>query len=757
MLNNDPNPNPLMTDPNSAAQVAQQQAQQGPGQPPMEQPAQPQDPQQQQENYLDYALSQANLAKSLKTKQDDEGNLILEKMGTAVYEGYMRDEASREPWMEKNRKWLELALLVSENKTWPWPRAANIKYPLVATAAMQFSARAYPALVPSDGSIVKARVAPNDLTGQLAAAAGRVAKHMSYQVMEIIPKWEENMDKLLMTMAISGIAFKKTYHDKGLGVHKSHLVYPENFCINYWAKDVESAYRKTELLYYNCNEIKEKQLNDEEFLDVELPEPSNSGNENDNPKKPISSDNEPPTPDKSTPHVFLAVHTYWDLDKDGYEEPYIITIHRDTKKVVRIIARWDSDGIIKNAKGKTARIVPVEYFTAFPFIPNPDGSIYACGFGMLLGSLNNATNTIINQLIDAGTMSNLQSGFIGRNLRIKEGQLQLRPNEWKVVNASGEDLQKSIYPLPAKEPSDVLMSLLQMLITSGNQLASIAEIFVGKMPGQNTPASTTQETIQQGMAVFTAVYKRVYRSLAEEFAKLFRLNRITPNIVQEETLIAGIPIQDSDYDSTQKLIIPGGDPSGDSATTKLQKLQIVGQLIQMGTINAAVYTQRVLEANDIPNPQELIAQPQPPAPDPKAATEQLKQQGMQQKFQLEGQAKQQDMQNKQQSAHIDQAAKIADVQAKEHLLQLQVAQKAMMANQEQQNTAIMNNHDKLSKQLDLVFKVLQGHQKVQQGVMESNLQDAQAQKEMARADDLHDQKMDLQAKAAAAAQQNSGE
>lgn len=747
-----------MQGPQAMQPMAQPQPQQQQQPQQMPEPGEPNEPpegsyaddqEDQQENYVDYALSQANLAKKFKNKDDGQ---FLQGMGEEIYAGYMADEESRRSWMDKNKKWLELALLISEDKTWPWPRAANIKYPLVATAAMQFSARAYPALVPADGSVVKAKVAAKDPSGQLTEKALRVARHMSYQVMECSPKWEEDMDKLLMTMAISGIAFKKTYYNAKNQHIDSHLVHPENLCVNYWAKSLEQAYRKTEVLYYNQNEVREKQLYDEEFLDIELPTPGNSTTIEI--QKPVASDNTPARADKSTPHTFLACHTYWDLDDDGYEEPYIITIHKDTRKVVRIIARWDSDGVKKDSKGRIQCIHPVEYFTAFPFIPNPDGSIYACGFGMLLGSLNNAANTVINQLIDAGTMSNLQSGFISRNLRMKDGQLQIRPNEWKVVNASPDDLKNGIFPLPTKEPSNVLFQLLNMLITSGNQLASIAEIFVGKMPGQNTPATTTQETIQQGMAVFTAIYKRVYRSLGEEFQKYFRLNRITPNILEEEELIAGIDIQESDYEDTEKLIIPGGDPSGDSATVKQQKLQQVGSLIQLGTINVQEYTARVLEANDIPNAQALQQQPPPPPPDPKVATEQMKQQTMQQKAQLDSAGKQQDMQIKATQAAIDNKAQQDKVDAQERLLQLEVAHRNLEAMHQRQMSALDLNHTAMSKKLDLVLQSMQAAQAVQTGNMKMQQQDAQAQRSMARDEQLHDQKMKLTQQAAQQAAAN---
>ena len=705
---------PMMGDMSQAAQQVQAQAQQPQMMAP---PPAPTDPADEEKNYTDWALDQANLAKGLKDKTDKDGNKVLEKMAAVVMEGYEADERSREGWMKKNKKWLELALLLAEDKSFPWPRAANIKYPLVATAAMQFSARAYPSLVPSDGAVVKARV--SDPTGELQEKAIRVARHMSYQVMECIPKWEESMDKLLMTLAISGVAFKKTYYDSTKEVHQSHIVYPENLCVNYWAKDLESAYRKTEILRYTNNELREKVLNNEEYLDLEYGD-SEDGEEQ---KTPVSTDNNAPVKDKSTPHTILACHTFWDLDEDNYEEPYIIYIHKETKQVVKITARWDSDGVKKNDEDKIRRIDPVETFTSFTFVPNPDGSIYGCGFGMLLSSLNNGANTLINQLIDAGTMSNLQAGFIGRNLRMKEGQVALRPGEWKVVNASGEDLQKSVYPIPAREPSAVLMNLLQMLITSGNQLASIAEIMVGKMPGQNTPATTTQETVKQGMAVFTAVYKRVYRSLEEEFKKLFRLNRLNPEVLAEESKVSGMQIAESDYNGTKKLIIPGADPTGDSATVKQQKIQAVGQLLQIGTINGMEYTKRTLDAYEIPNPEGLLAQPQPPAPDPRAQTEQVKQQTMQMK------------------AQIDQQTAQADIANKQRLLELQIAQKQLEANHKRQMAALELHNASQAAKLDLVLKTINMHHEARSGALQVEREDQQAQHEMIRADQLHNQKM----------------
>lgn len=690
----------MMGDPNQMQQpmpnMGMDQPNMGMQQPQMA-PPEPQDPDEMMKNYVDFALDQANLAKALKNKKNKEtGGNLLDEIGQEVVRGYEADKESCKEWLDRNEEWLKLAMMVTEPKTYPWPKASNVKYPLLATAAMQYSARAYPALVPANGKVVKAKVIPYDPDGSIGEKAERIAKHMSYQVMYTIPGWEEDMDKLLMTQAISGICFKKTYHDKVLNRHCSHIVYPENFVVNYWAKSLEKAYRKTEILRFRENEVQEKIRADEEFLDVDLTIPSEIPEGVD--KKTTTGTDAPPV-DKSTPLVFLAQHTFWDIDGDGYEEPYIITVHKDTKKVVRITARWSSDGVYKNDSGEITRIIPTETFTAYPFIPNPDGSIYGIGFGILLGSLNHSVNSIINQLIDAGSLSNLQSGFLGKGLRLQAGVSPFKPGEWKVVPVLGDDLKNQIVPLPAKEPSNVLFTLLQMLITSGNQLASIAEIFVGKMPGQNTPATTTQETVKQGMAVFTAIYKRVYRSLDQEFKKIFRLNRISPSIVEDESKALGVSVISSDYED-DTIIIPGGDPTGDSESEKQSKIQQVGGMLQLGTINPLVFTEWALEAIEVPNYQKLIMQPQP-QPDPKMETEKMKQQTMQQKSQLDGKAKQQEMQIKERMAAIEMASKEAEIRHKEALQAMELQGKQMENRMNMIMTAMENHFSAQKGALDI--------------------------------------------------------
>jgi chaperonin GroES len=304
------------------------------------------------------------------------------------------------------------------------------------------------------------------------------------------------------------------------------------------------------------------------------------------------------------------------LDEDGYGEPYIVTVEEQSKKVVRIVARYDEDSVKMDQDEKLLFIEPVQYYTKYGFIPNPDGGFYDIGFGRLLGSINESVDTLINQLIDSGTLSNLQSGFLGKGLRVKLGDYNFTPGEWKTVNSTGDDLKKAIFPLPVREPSAVLMQLLQYLVTSGKELASVAEIFVGKMPGQNTPATTTMASIEQGMKVFTAVYKRIYRSMSKEFQKLYLLNRNYAN-PQEYVSFLDQPIQQEDFQGPADDIIPAADPNAVSSQEKQAKVQAVGQLLQLGTLNPMEYTKMYLEAFEIEPTEQLVMQPQP-QPDPKA-------------------------------------------------------------------------------------------------------------------------------------------
>lgn len=630
-------------------------------------------------------IEEVNIADSLDKEQ-------LEKIGSEAAQGFEDDLESRADWDKCVDAWTELAIQARKAKTFPWANSANVKYPLVSTAAMQFAARAYPALVPANGQVVSAAVVGKDPDGSKLEQASRVSEFMSYQLMHEVPDWEESMDKLLIMLPVVGTIFKKTYWCPVKKEVISEIIYPKDLVVNYWTTNLCEAERISHVIPMSKRKIKERQM-DGSFLDVELGDPIA-------PEPSKTSKMTPPPNDATTPYTIIEQHTYIDLDDDGYPEPYIVTFHRESAKVLRIAARYDDTTIVTGDDGKLHCIYPIEYFTKFGFIPNPDGSFYDMGFGTLLGPLNEAINTLINQLIDSGTLNNLQSGFIGKGIRLRLGEQSFTPGEWKSVNATGTDLKQQILPLPTKEPSPVLFQLMGALITSGKELASVAEIFTGKMPGQNTPATTTMASVEQGMKVFTAVYKRIYRSLNEEFKKIYDLNGV---YLEYKTYSAVLDdyVEPTDFQKKEGVytIIPGADPTAASQQEKMQKAQMVMQLVSTGVLDPVEATRRLLEAAEIPNYETLFnqaiqqtGQMPPPPPDPKimeieakvkAAEQaaQLKIAEGQQKMELEGRSQEQKMAMQQQQHQQDMAVKrdsaIMEAQASRHREQSRVAQDRM--------------------------------------------------------------------------------
>jgi len=640
-------------------------------------------------NYID----DVNIAESL----DDE---TLHKIGSEVAAGFDLDLGTRVDWDRAMEDWLKLAKQTVEPKTYPWPKASNIKYPLLSTAAMQFGARAYPSLVPSNEQVVKARVIGKDPSGEKLDRAERVSLYMSYQLMDEMDGWEEDMDKLLIMLPIVGTVFKKTYWDKVKKTNCSRLVLPKNLVVNYWTHCLETSERITEIIEMSPRVLKERQMAGL-FLDIDLgqaPQPQETIN--------TKLVNAQPAQDDTTPYTILEQHTYLDLDGDGYKEPYIVTVHRESTKVLRIVARYDvesfvwKEGTEDSDNPVLVKIEPVHYYTKFGFIPNPDGGFYDMGFGCLLGPLNESVNTLINQLVDSGTLHNMQSGFLGKGLRLKLGEARFTPGEWKSVNATGDDLRKQILPLPTKEPSSVLFQLMGALITSGKELASVAEIFVGKMPGQNTPATTTMASIEQGMKVFTAVYKRIFRSLSEEFRKLYRLNSLYLN-KDEYVAVLDIQIGQDDFNTKDHDIFPGADPQAISSTEKLMKAQGLMELLPSGLLNPVEVIKRVLVAQEQPNYEQLLnpqvlesGQPPPPPPDPKLQEMQMKSQLEQQKIDQKGQQQQHQMQ----------------LEAADKATQMQM--KAAEHAQDMQHKAQMNNLEAAIAQHKQAIFSVEGQQKL---------------------------------------------
>ena len=543
-------------------------------------------------------------------------DMELNHIGSMLCEAIESDDSSRSKWLTQTDKWLELAEQVMEPKSYPWPDAANVKYPLLSTAAIQFHARSYPALI-GNKDIVKAKTLGMKSDAKTARAE-RIMAFMSYQIFDQEDTWQDEMDRLLFLLAIVGLVYKKTYYSPAKGRTVSEMVSARDVIVNYHASNFERA-RVTHRFWQDGNEVQEY-INQGIYVDADLSEPETSTVPGTRDKAQGLSG--PGMHDDLAPYEIYESHCWLDLDEDGYKEPYIVTVTRTGHKVLRIVARWESQDIIFGDHG-VVKITPTNYFTQYKFIPDPESKIYALGFGALLGPTNKAVNTIINQLLDAGHLSTIQGGFLSRGVRVPGGVLRFKPGEWKQVQSTGEDLAKGIFPLPVKEPSSVLFSLLGLLITSGKDLSSIQDIHVGKTPGQNTPLGTTQAALEQGMQVFNGIYKRVYRSLSQEFKKMYKLNGIyvTQELYQE---VLDDPNADpvADFSEEGIDVIPSAEPDMIIEARKVERANaLLLKAMNNVPINLMEVTRRMLEAEGHEDIEALMTMPPPQTP-PDIALEQ---------------------------------------------------------------------------------------------------------------------------------------
>jgi len=578
---------------------------------------------------LDAIASSQNVALLLSEEE-------VKDIGDTCLKEYRSDKFSRAEWEDRYAEAMKMALQVMEEKTFPWAGASNVKFPLITIAAMQFHARAYPATIPSS-EVVGCRVIGEDLDGQKQARADRIAEHMSYQRMEEDTQWEESHDKLLLAMSILGCAFKKTYYDSIKEVQVSELVLPKDLVVDYYAKSLDTASRITHVLYMSPNTLWERQKSGMYLETSERREtPEQSG-----PIESVTNDVsglKQPATDPDTPYKILEQHRFLDLDQDGYAEPYIVVFREDTGEVLRIVARFYKENIRYDQDIQLQKIIPESFFTKFTFIPSPDGGFYDLGFGLLLGGLSASIDSLINQLIDAGTMSNTAGGFLGKGVKIRGGDYSFRPNEWKRTDSTGDDLSKNIFPLPVREPNQALLQLLTLLIDFGTKIGMATDPMIGVSPGQNTPAETSRNTIAQGEKVFNSIYKRTYRAMREEFRKCYRLNYFYPPLSGKYEYGTsngkGGVAYVQDYYDTDKGVVPSADPFITSDETKVQQAM---QLRQMSTTmpgyNRFAVEKRVLSAMKIEGTDELLPNPKgpnavPPPPNPKVQLEQMKMQNL---------------------------------------------------------------------------------------------------------------------------------
>lgn len=530
-----------------------------------------------------------SIVSDLKTKSkkinlaEDMGEEELTKIGSRILLGFNRDLESMREWLADCKKVEELASLTAPKKSYPLPNSANIKYPLITKASYEFSSRTYPEIM-KDGKIVKARVIGFDPDNLKKDKCDRVSDYMNWQLLFDNNEWERNLDLLLTRLSLIGFLCTKSYYDPCYKKIKDELCDPYDIIIDADVKNLKDARRISHVIHLRLNDFVVKR-NSGVFLE-----------------EPVNELIEQHETDELDPKIdVVEQHTFLDLDDDDLQEPYIVTVVKATGKVLRIAPRFQDKGVYGSGD-KVEYITPVDMFTDYHFLVSPKGKFQSVGFGILMLHLNETINTILNQLIDAGQLANLQGGYKDSRLKnMGSGDSLHNPGEYKTVKAmAGVTLKEGIVPIVHKEPSSVLLQLLGLLIQAGKDLSSSTEVMTGATSADNAKTGAVQALQAQGLKVFTSIQKRLYRSLTEEFRKIYALNAIYLDPQQYFNVENDRKsIKSEDFNLEHVDVIPIADPNLSSEAQRGQRNQILIAAQQLPGTDKIKLTRLVLENSNL--------------------------------------------------------------------------------------------------------------------------------------------------------------
>lgn len=561
---------------------------------------------------IDELKKSVNIAELLDNQQ-------LARISDEVKRGYQIDNDSRSRWNDIMSEATDVAMMILEEKDFPWEGASNVMYPLVVGAAIDYSSRTSPEILRGGNTFMAPKIIGKDPEEKKLKAGKRVCDYMSYDLNYRSSNWKEGTDKLLQILPVVGTVFKKTYYNEVEKTVCSELCTPNNIIVNANIKSLKDAPRITHRLKFYKNDVVARQRKGifreydnrsgkKEDINVCLGQYGNSQDSKD--WEMVDS------ADANKQMDFLEQCCYLDLDDDGYKEPYIVTMHEASGTIYRIVANFDK--IELNKDKKVQRIIPCYYYTDYHFIRSSDGSYYSIGFGALLLPLNNSINTAINMLFNAGTLCTTPGGLIGSGVRFKNGQVEFKLGRYQHVStAPGEEIAKNIYPWPAKEPSPVLFQLLGLLIQAGKELASTVDMPKGGQDGsmQNVASKTVEQYVEQGSKMFVAINNRVTSSLGNEFMKIYYLHskHINQNDYME-VLDDPEANMKEDFNVKNMNIITVADPSISSETQRVFKASMV---LQTPGIDVKQASRKYLQSLQIDDAEieKLLPEQQQPSPE----------------------------------------------------------------------------------------------------------------------------------------------
>ena len=507
------------------------------------------------------------------------------------------DKSSRSNWEQTYEEGLDYLGLEIEDRTTPWAGACGVFHPMLSEAVVRFQSQTIQEIMPAQGP-VKTQIW-GKFSPERDKQAKRVQQYLNYQLLEVMTEYRCETEKLLFSLPLAGSAFRKIYFDPSLGRPTSMFVPAEDFVVAFNEADLEQAERYTHVMNRSTNQIKKLQVSGF-YRECELtPSHIESNSITD---KYIEIGGVRPSWDKDERHQLLEMHV--DLDLPGFESPdgvalpYVITIEKGNSKILSIYRNWSEEDPHK---------IKRQHFVHYGYVPGI--GFYNLGLIHMIGGLAKSATSLLRQLVDAGTLSNLPGGLKTRGLRIKGDDTPIMPGEFRDVDVPGGVIRDNITFLPYKEPSSVLYQLLGNIVEEGRRFASMADLKVADM-NQEAPVGTTLAIMERAMKVQSAIQARIHASLKQEYKILSGVIRdyTSPDYPYETEEGEGIKAEDFD---DRIDVVPVSDPNASTMAQRIMQYQAAMQLAQQspGLYDMPLLHREMMELIGIPNADKIVPMP----------------------------------------------------------------------------------------------------------------------------------------------------
>jgi hypothetical protein len=524
----------------------------------------------------------------------DDGELA--QMAGDLIGDFDDDISSRKDWIQTYVDGLELLGMKVEDRTEPWPGACGVYHPLLTEAVVKFQAETMMETFPAQGP-VRTQIIGRE-TPEKRDAAARVQEDMNYQLTDVMVEYRPEHERMLWGLGLAGNAFKKVYYDPSFARQTAMFCTADDVVVPYGASNLETAERVTHVMRKTPNELRKLQR-DGFYRDIDLPEPDNTLDEVEQ-KIAERLGFRATTDDRyklleMQVDLIIEEDKFRDKDDEGIALPYIVTIEKGSQEILAIRRNWQPDDKLKQKRN---------HFVHYSYVPG--FGFYAFGLIHLIGAFAKSGTSLIRQLVDAGTLSNLPGGFKTKGLRVKGDDTPISPAEWRDVDVASGTMRDNIMPLPYKEPSQVLYSLLGTIVEEGRRMAGMADLQVSDMSA-NAPVGTTLAILERSLKSMSAIQARIHYSMKQEFRLLKAIIAdYTPETYSYEPEEGSRKAKKSDYDNVE--VIPVSDPNAATMAQKIVQYQAVIQLAQGAPqIYDMPYLHRqMLEVLGIKNAQKLV-------------------------------------------------------------------------------------------------------------------------------------------------------